>query len=74
MVLDEDVAKRRAIVSSNPSLSAKELCAKFDHHRIAVPKGWKDADIEWWMKAYRHRRFRVRVHNLISRDRARVNE
>ena len=46
MVLDEDVAKRRAIVNSNPNLSAKELCAILDHHRIAVPKEWKDADIE----------------------------
>jgi hypothetical protein len=69
MALDEDVAQRRAIVNSNPNLSAKELCEIFDHHRIAVPKAWKDANIDWWTKAYRQSRFRVRVHNLVSRDR-----
>jgi hypothetical protein len=74
MVLDEDVAKRRAIVNSHPTQSAKELCAIFDRHRIAVPKGWKDADIEWWTKAYCQSRFRGRVHDLISRDRTKVKE
>lgn len=74
MALDEGIAKRRAVVKSNPNLSAKELCEMFDHHRIAVPKQWKDADIEWWTKAYHQSRFRGRVRNLISKDRTRVNE
>ena len=72
MALNEGIAKRRAIVNSNPNLNAEELCEIFDDHRIAVPKRWKDADIEWWTKAYRSSLFRVRIHNLISRDRTRV--
>ena len=66
--MDEEVAKRRAIIRSNPNLSARELCELFDHRRVPVPSGWKDAGIEWWTKAYQSR-FRGRVYNLISRDR-----
>ena len=71
MALDEGIANRRAIVDSNPNLSAKELCEIFDHHRIPVPKRWREADIYWWAKAYQQSRFRVRVHDLISKDRIR---
>ena len=73
MAFGEDTAKRRAIVKSNPNLSAKELCEMFDHHRIPVLRRWKDAGIEWWMQAYRQRRFIGRVHGLVSKDRIRVN-
>jgi hypothetical protein len=68
MASDEGIAKRRGIVKSNPNLSTKELCAMFDHHRVPVPKRWKDAGIEWWTKAYQSR-FRGRVHDVISKDR-----
>jgi len=68
--MDEEVAKRRAIVRSNPNLSSRELCELFDHRRVPVPTRWKDADIEWWMKAYQSR-FRGRVRVIISKDRAR---
>jgi len=70
----EDIAERRAVVKSNPRLSAKELCEIFDHRQIPVPKRWKDAGIEWWSKAYHQSRFRGRVHDLISKDRTRVNK
>lgn len=73
MAFDAGIAKRRALVKSNPNLSAKRLCEMFDHHGIPVPKRWKNADIDWWTKAYHQRRFRVRVHNVISKDRTRVN-
>jgi hypothetical protein len=66
--MDAEVAKRRAIIRSNPNLSARELCELFDRRSVPVPKQWKDAGIEWWTKAY-HSRFRGRVHNLISRNR-----
>jgi hypothetical protein len=66
--MDEEVAKRRAIVRSNPNLGARELCELFDHRHAPVPRRWKDAGIEWWTKAYQSR-FRGRVQNLISRDR-----
>jgi len=69
--MDEEVAKRRAIVRSNPNLSAKELCELFDHRQVPVPRQWKDAGTEWWTKAFHQRRFRVRVQNLISIDRTR---
>ena len=69
--MDEEVAKRRAIVRSNPNLSAKELCELFDHRQVSIPRRWKDAGIEWWTKAYHQRRFRGRIHGLISKDRAR---
>ena len=69
--MDEEVAKRRAIVKSNPNLSARELCALFDHRQVRVPRRWKDAEIEWWTKAYQQSRFRGRVQGLISKDRTR---
>ncbi len=71
--MDEEVAKRRAIVRSNPNLSARELCELFDHRQVPVPTRWKDAEIEWWTKAYQSR-FRGRVRSIISQDRTRVNE
>jgi len=70
MVSNEEVAKRRAIVRSNPNLSIRELCELFDDHRIAVPRLWKDAGIEWWTKAFHQSFFRVRIHNLVAKDRA----
>ncbi|SPE32001.1 hypothetical protein SBA2_650007 [Acidobacteriia bacterium SbA2] len=66
--MDEQVAKRRAIVRSNPNLNARELCELFDHRQVPVPTGWKDADFEWWTKAYQSR-FRGRVRAIISKDR-----
>jgi hypothetical protein len=74
MALDQDVAKRRTVVKSNPNLSAKELCKMFDHCQIPVPRAWKDAGIEWWAKAYHLGRFKVRIHDLVSKDRTRVDE
>ena len=71
MTLDEDIAKRRAILKLNPNLSVKELCEVFDHHKIRVPRQWKDAGIECWANAYHQRRFRGRVHSVVSKDRAR---
>jgi hypothetical protein len=44
--MDEEVAKRRDIVRSNPNLSARELCELFDHRQVPVPRRWKDAGIE----------------------------
>lgn len=73
MASDEGIAKRRSIVRSNPSLTTRELCVMFDYQRIPVPKHWKAAGIEWWTKAYHQRRFRGRVHNLISKDRTKAN-
>ena len=67
--MDEEVAKRRAIVRSNPNLSARELCELFDHRQVPVPRRWKDAGIEWWTKAYHQSRFRGRVQDLMSKDR-----
>ena len=69
--MDEGAAKRRAILSSNPKLSSDELCELFDHRQVPVPTRWKDAGIEWWTKAFHHRRFRSRVQNVISHDRTR---
>ena len=69
--MDEEVAKRRAIVRSDPNLSARELCELFDHRQVPVPRRWKSAGIEWWTKAYQQRRFRGRVQALISKDRTR---
>ncbi len=74
MALDENIAKRRAIVKSNPNLSVKELCEIFDQRQISVPRGWKAAGIEWWTKAYHRGRYRGRVWNLVSKDRARDDE
>jgi hypothetical protein len=68
--MDEEVAKRRAIVRSSPNLSNRQLCELFDHRRVSVPRRWKDAGIEWWTKAYQSR-FRGRAQALISKDRAR---
>jgi hypothetical protein len=68
--LDEEVAKRRAIVMSNPSMTARELCEIFDRRRVTLPKRWKDAGIDSWTKAYRQKEYRSRVQTLISKDRS----
>ena len=73
MPSDEDIAKRRAIVKVNQTLSAKDLCEMFDRCKISVPGRWKNAGIEWWTKAYHQSRFRGRVHNIISKDRTRTD-
>jgi len=71
MSLVDVTTKRRAIVTSNQHLSAKELCAIFDSREIPVPRRWNDAGVEWWTKAYQQIRFRGRVQTLIAKDRAR---
>lgn len=39
IVMDEEVAKRRAIIRSNPNRSTRELCEPFDHRRVPVQSG-----------------------------------
>ena len=67
--VDEEVAKRRAVVASNPGMSAKDLCDLFDRRQVTLPTRWKDAGIESWTKAYRLKEYRGRVQTMISKDR-----
>ena len=67
--VDEEVAKRRAVVASNPGMSAKDLCDLFDRRQVTLPTRWKDAGIESWMKAYHLKEYRGRVQTMISKDR-----
>ena len=71
MTVNEGIAKRRAIIRSNPNLSARELCELFDHRQVPVPGRWEDGGIQWWTKAYHRRRFRSLVRRLILKDRTR---
>ena len=74
IAFDKNIAKRRAIVKSNPNLSVKELCKMFDQRQIPVRRRWKTAGIEWWTRAYHQGRFRGWVNKLVSKDRTRDNE
>ena len=67
--VDEEVAKRRAIVASNTGMTARELCEMFDRKQVTLPTQWKDAGIESWTRAYQLKKYRGRVQTMISKDR-----
>jgi len=69
---DPDVAKRRAIVRSNHSATAGELCQIFDRQSVPVPFKWKDAGFGDWTKAYKQPSYRRRIDVMVSKDKGRT--
>ena len=66
-MIDEEVARRRAIVKQHPETPADRLCRIFDERRVPLPKGWP---FEKWGQAYnKDPKYRQRIHVIISRDR-----
>jgi hypothetical protein len=68
---DEEVAIRRALVSSHSDVSAHEMCEIFDRKHVPLPSKWKQAGFETWCKAYHQPTFRKRIHVVITKDRRR---
>jgi hypothetical protein len=66
---DPEVAKRRALVRSNLSALANEICEIFDRERVPFPRRWSDAGFSSWSKAYKHSNYRTRIDTLVSKDR-----
>ncbi|MGA7918071.1 MAG: hypothetical protein WCA38_00270 [Candidatus Acidiferrales bacterium] len=67
---DPEVLKRRGVVASNPDVSAREMCVIFDRKNVLLPSKWEQAVFRSWHQAYRDRKYRKRIHVLISKDRA----
>jgi len=63
---DEEVAKRRAIVKSNPDMTARELCELFDRKQVKLPRTLTNARMNSWTVAYRSSNYRGRIDTIIS--------
>ena len=64
-----EVAKRRALVKSNPDAVARGMCEIFDRNRVPLPPKWQEAGCPSWSKAYKNHSYRKRIDVLISKDR-----
>jgi hypothetical protein len=68
---DPEVAKRAALVRSNLSISAEEMCEIFDRQKVPLPVKYQAAGFGTWSQAYKNPAYRSRIHTLISKDRQR---
>jgi hypothetical protein len=66
-----EVAKRAALVRTNPNIPAKDMCEIFDREGVPLSAKWLDARLKTWSEAYKNPRYRSRIHTLISKDRQR---
>lgn len=66
--VDPEVAKRRALVKSNPNAIASEMCQIFDREKVPLPPKWQEAGFQSWSKAYKMAKYRSRIDVLISKD------
>jgi hypothetical protein len=66
---DPEVAKRSALVRSNPDTPAEDICKILDREKITLPAKWLGAGLQTWTKAYKDRNYRSRIHTLLSKDR-----
>jgi hypothetical protein len=65
---DPEVAKRRALVRSNPNVPAHEMCEVLDTYGVALPRRYLEAGFRSWRKAYLSKQHRGRIDTLISKD------
>ncbi len=63
-----EVAKRRALVNSNPNISASEMCQIFDREKAPLPAKWQEAGFKSWSRIYRIPMYRSKIAVLISKD------
>jgi len=62
-------AARRAIVQSNPQLSARDLCKRFDLEPIALVPDWsRKYGVKSWSSAYNNPTAKKRIDRIISGD------
>jgi hypothetical protein len=66
---DPEVAKRRALVRSNPGLSASEMCEIFDRERVPPPSKYVMAGFKSWLQAYKDSNYKSKIQILVSKDR-----
>jgi hypothetical protein len=67
---DPEVAKRTALVGSNPGTSAQDMCEIFDRESVPLPRKWQEAGLKTWRQAYRDASYHSKIDTLISKDRA----
>ncbi len=67
-----EVAKRAALVRSNPNTPAQEMCEIFDRNNVPLHAKWLDAGFKTWSKAYKDSKYLSRIQTLISKDRQRT--
>jgi hypothetical protein len=65
---EPEVAKRRALVKSNPDVVARDMCEIFDRNRVPLPPKWPDAGFQSWSKAHKNHSYRKRIDVMISKD------
>jgi hypothetical protein len=65
---DPEVAKRRALVRSNPNVVAHEMCDLLDSHSVELPRRYLEAGFRSWRKAYLSKKHRGGIDTLISKD------
>jgi len=65
--VDPEVAKRTALVRSNPNTPANELCEIFDRANVPLPARWQEAGLTAWSKVYKNSDYRSRIQTLISK-------
>jgi len=63
-----EVAKRRALVRSNPGVPAKEITEIFDRENVPLPSKLQDAGFNSWSRLYANPKYRNRIKVLISKD------
>lgn len=70
--VNPEVAKRRTLVRSNPSIPAKEMCETFDRANVPLPPNWQGAGFQKWVRAYGDPNYKTRIEVIISKDRKRI--
>jgi hypothetical protein len=65
---DPDIARRRVLVKSNPSVSVTKMCEILDRHRVPLPHTWPGFGFTTWSETHKNLRYRARIKQLISRD------
>ena len=69
---DAAVAKRRALIKTNPHATSPDLCRLFDRENIRLPEGAVWDGVSDWSQAYRQNPdLRRKIQTIISQDRRR---
>jgi hypothetical protein len=69
--LNPGVGERRIIVKNNPTMSAEELCRRFDYHSLALPGNWNEKlGVTDWRSAYRDAKLKPLIQAMLSKDKA----
>jgi hypothetical protein len=69
---DPEVARRAALVRSNPHVPTDETCEILDRESVALPEKWQEAGFRKWIETYRNPKYRGRIDTMFAKDRRRA--